>query len=117
MGAVTSDLEVTEAPERGAFVLRVDGVEAGHVDVRRREAPPAIVLLHTEVEPAYGGQGLGGRLVRAVFDAARAEGVGLVPLCEYAQGWVGKHPEYLGDVPEHDRTELGLDGPHREEAS
>ncbi|MDD7941369.1 GNAT family N-acetyltransferase [Actinomycetospora lutea] len=107
----TDDVAVREDPERGAFVLAVDGVEAGHVDVRRRRSPSAIVLIHTEVEPAYGGRGLGGRLVRGVFDAARAEGIALVPLCEYAQRWVGLHPEYLADVPPHDRQRLGLPEP------
>lgn len=103
--------EVREDPERGAFVLTVDGAEAGHVDYRRRSAPAALVLLHTEVDPAYGGRGLGGRLVRAVFEAARAEEIPLVPLCEYAQRWVGLHPEYLADVPAHDRQKLGLPEP------
>lgn len=114
----TSDIRVREDRERGAFVLEVDGVEAGHADVRRRQREPAaIVLIHTEVDPAYGGWGLGGRLVQAAFEAARAEGVGLVPRCPYAQQWVGRHPAFLVDVPARDRRELGLDEPHREEAS
>jgi len=116
----TSEIDVREEPERRAFVLRVDGAEAGRVVYHRRrgggEVAPAIVLVHTEVDDAYGGRGLAGELVRAVFDAARAEGVALVPRCPYAQRWLGKHPEYLTDVPERDRHELGLDA-RREEAS
>ena len=62
-----SDVRVDEDPDRGEFVLRVDGVEAGHVSVRRRrghKTPGAIVLIHTEVDEAYGGRGLAGRLVQ-----------------------------------------------------
>ena len=107
----TTDVDVREDPERGAFVLTVDGVEAGHLDIRRRQAPAAIVLIHTEVEPAWSGQGLGGRRVRGAFEAARAEGVAVIPLCEYAQRWVGQHPEYLADATPHDRRRLGLPEP------
>ena len=114
-----SDVRVDEDPDRGEFVLRVDGVEAGHVSVRRRrghETPGAIVLIHTEVDEAYGGRGLAGRLVQAVFDAARAEGVAVVPGCPYAQRWLRTPREYLADVPPDDRRSLGLDAP-TEEAS
>ncbi|MEJ2885028.1 GNAT family N-acetyltransferase [Actinomycetospora aeridis] len=117
----TSEIDIREDPDRRAFVLRVDGVEAGRVVHHRRrgggDVPPAIVLVHTEVDDAYGGRGLAGQLVRAVFEAARAEGVAVVPRCPYAQQWLGKHPEYLGDVPARDRRELGLDEPHPQEAS
>ena len=108
-GDVGADTTVQEDQGRGAFVLHVDGVEAGHVDVRRRK--DRIVLVHTEVDEAYGGRGLAGRLVRAVFEAARSEGVALVPLCPYAQRWLGSHPEYLADVPLQTRQELGLPEP------
>lgn len=116
------DVRVDEEPGRGEFVLRVDGVEAGHVDVRRRRASDArgaIVLIHTEVDEAYGGRGLAGRLVQAVFDTARAEGpdgTAVVPRCPYAQRWLRTHSEYLADVPPEDRRSLGLDAP-TEEAS
>jgi uncharacterized protein len=119
-----ADVRVDEDPDRGAFVLRVDGVEAGRADVQRRrtaDGTPAIVLVHTEVDEAYSGRGLAGRIVRAVFDAARAEGGGgtghtaVVPRCPYAQRWLGSHPEYLADVPARDRAALGLGEPHLEE--
>jgi predicted GNAT family acetyltransferase len=116
-----ADVRVDEDRDREAFVLRVEGVEAGHADVRRRrtaDGTPAIVLVHTEVDEAYSGRGLGGRLVRGVFDAARAEGppgTAVAPRCPYAQRWLGSHPEYLADVPARDRAALGLGEPHLEE--
>jgi predicted GNAT family acetyltransferase len=84
---------------------------------RRTGAEPAIVLVHTEVDDAYEGRGLAGRLVREVFDAARAAGLPVVPRCPYVQHWLGSHPEYLADVPADDRRALGLDEPPTEEAS
>ena len=119
------DVRVNEDPDRGAFVLRVDGVEAGRAEVHRRhgggDVPAAFVLVHTEVDDAHAGRGLAGRLVRAVFDAARAEDVAVVPRCPYAQRWLGSHPEYLADVPPDARRALGLGEPRNapvaEEAS
>ena len=108
-----TDVRVDEDRERGAFVLRVDGVEAGRADVRRRATgdAPVILLDHTEVDEAYSGRGLAGRVVRAVFDAARAEGVAVVPHCAYAQRWLGSHAEYLADVPADHRRSVGLGEP------
>ena len=38
---------------------------------------------HTEVEPAYGGQGIAARLVDELVRAARGRGVKIVPACSY----------------------------------
>jgi len=114
------DVRVDEDRDRGAFVLHVDGVEAGRADVRRRggdDEQATIVLVHTEVDEAYAGRGLASRVVRAVFDAARAEGAAVVPRCTYAQKWLGSHAEYLADVPPRDRAELGLGESRTEGAS
>ena len=53
-----------------------------------------IALLHTEVPEALSGQGVGSKLVRGVLDALRAEGVKVVPRCEFAAAYIGRHPEY-----------------------
>ncbi|MBR0374027.1 MAG: N-acetyltransferase [Mogibacterium sp.] len=55
---------------------------------------PDWAIMHTNVDPAYGGQGIAGRLVAAVVDAARAEGVKVVPVCSYAVRQFEKHAEY-----------------------
>ena len=52
------------------------------------------IIDHTEVDPAYGGQGIAGRLVQAVADAARAAKVKVVPLCPYAKKWFEKNEAY-----------------------
>lgn len=121
----TSDVRVDVDLDRDTAVLRVDGAEAGHMDMHHRrggargdgDAPPALVLVHTEVDDAYGGRGLASRLVRAVLDAARAAGLPIVPRCPYVRHWLGSHPEYLADVPAHDRRALGLEEPPTEETS
>lgn len=119
MGAVsTDDVRVDVDLDGDSAVLRVDGVEAGHMDMHHRHrsggAPGALVLVHTEVDDAYEGRGLASRLVREVFDAARGAELPVVPRCPYVRHWLGSHREYLADVPAHDRQALGLDEPAEE---
>ena len=49
---------------------------------------------HTEVDPAYGGQGIAGRLVAAVAQAARQRGVKIVPTCSYVVRLFDTKQEY-----------------------
>lgn len=50
-------------------------------------------VIHTEVDPDYGGRSIAKRLVLAVAEAARAEGRKLKPLCSYAARVLSK-PEF-----------------------
>ena len=49
---------------------------------------------HTEVDPAYGGQGIAGRLVACVASAARERGTKIVPQCSYVRRLFETKPEY-----------------------
>lgn len=44
----------------------------------------AWIIDHTEVDPAYGGQGIARRLVEMVAQEAHKRGIRVVPLCSYA---------------------------------
>lgn len=59
-----------------------------------------LFLLHTEVPPAAEGRGLGGRLVRAALDHARAEGLKVVPFYPFARAYLHRHAEYADLVGE-----------------
>ncbi len=59
-----------------------------------------IALLHTEVPEALSGQGVGSKLVRGALDAVRAEGLKVVPRCEFVAAYVERHPEYRHMVAE-----------------
>jgi predicted GNAT family acetyltransferase len=52
------------------------------------------VFTHTEVDPEFEGQGIGSTLARAALDKARADGVGVVPLCPFIRRWIDEHPDY-----------------------
>ena len=52
------------------------------------------VLVHTEVPPALEGKGIGGRLVKAALDEARAGQRRVVAVCPFVRSSRARHPEY-----------------------
>ncbi|NUU23618.1 MAG: N-acetyltransferase [Streptomycetaceae bacterium] len=67
-----------------------------------------IAFIHTEVDPAFEGQGLGSQLARGALDAARERGLGVLPYCPFIRAWIRKHPEYTDLVPTDHRTKFEL---------
>ena len=58
------------------------------------DAAGRLVITHTEVDPAYGGQGIARRLIEEVIAAARRDGAKIVPLCSYADKMMRRTDEY-----------------------
>ena len=97
---------VKDNPEEHRFEIAVDGELAGFVTYRDR--PGLRAFIHTEVDPAFEGQGLGGQLVAAALDKARADGEDVLPFCPYVNHFIIKHPEYLDLVRADMRPRFGL---------
>lgn len=57
-----------------------------------------MVILHTEVPKALGGQGIGGELVQAAVRRAARDRLTILPLCPYARRWLEKNPDRIGVV-------------------
>jgi predicted GNAT family acetyltransferase len=74
------------------YEVHVDGALAGFLEYRT--IGDVIALVHTEVDEAYAGQGLGGRLAKFALDDAQARGVKVSPLCPFVAKYIDKHPEY-----------------------
>ena len=68
------------------------GVVAGFAAYRRY--PDRIVFTHTVVDDAFEGRGVGSTLVRAALDAARGEGLRVVPQCPFVRSYIERHAEY-----------------------
>jgi hypothetical protein len=83
--------QVKDNPAMGRFEMR-SGDSTAFVEYRH--AAERIVLVHTEVPEALSGQGVGSKLVRGVLDAVRAEGLKVVPRCEFVAAYVERHAEY-----------------------
>jgi uncharacterized protein len=99
-------IEVVDHPEAERYEVRVDGALAGRAEYVR--GPGQISFTHTEVDPAFGGRGLAGRLARKALDDAQASGLEVLPFCPFFRDWIGKHPDYAGLVPANRRAEFGL---------
>lgn len=53
----------------------------------------AIMFTHTEVPPAHEGQGIARRLILAGLDAARRDGLKVIPICPLFASYMKRHPE------------------------
>jgi predicted GNAT family acetyltransferase len=52
-----------------------------------------IIATHTVTPPALRGQGLAGRLVKAMLADARRDGLKVRPQCSYVAAYFDRHPE------------------------
>jgi len=85
--------EVVQDVSMNRFELLVDGVQAGISDYRIRDGK--ISFLHTEIDPAYRGQGLGDEIARGALNLVRAEtDYQVVPLCPFIKKWIDEHADY-----------------------
>ena len=79
-------------PGAHRFEATLDG-HVGRLDYSVRG--DGMTLVHTEVDPALAGRGVAGALVRAALEHARASGLKVHPLCEYAASYMDRHPESM----------------------
>jgi predicted GNAT family acetyltransferase len=73
-----------------------------------RRRPGAISFIHAEINPARNGEGLGTLLVKGALDAARAEGLAVLPYCPFDQRLINRHRDYFDLVPAERRAKFAL---------
>jgi predicted GNAT family acetyltransferase len=88
--------DVVDVPDELRYEARLDGAVAGRVEYDVVDG--AVELLHTEVDPAFEGQGVGSRLAAGVFDDLRGRGVKVVVRCPFLRRWLEKHPDVAEQV-------------------
>ncbi|GAA1419148.1 GNAT family N-acetyltransferase [Agrococcus citreus] len=81
MSEQQEQIEIVDNPERQRFEARVGGAVAGFADYRDREGVRAFP--HTEVDPSFGGRGIGSTLVDEALRATIASGKRIVPQCSF----------------------------------
>jgi predicted GNAT family acetyltransferase len=86
------NVSVTDNPSALRYELHVGNELAG--EIRYRRQPGAVVLVHTNLQPRFEGDGLGSRLVQGALDDIRARGCGVVPVCPFVAAFIRHHPEY-----------------------
>lgn len=56
--------------------------------------PQGFRLTHTEVPPAFEGQGIARQLVEATLEEFRRRGERIIPECSYIAHYIRRHPEW-----------------------
>ena len=86
------EIEHERSGHRGAFVVRKDGERLA--EMTYTVAGSRVIIDHTNVDDRLRGTGVGGKLVHAAVEWARAENTRLMPLCPFAKSVFDKTPDY-----------------------
>ncbi|WP_310831375.1 GNAT family N-acetyltransferase [Paenibacillus pedocola] len=84
---------VDHQPANKRFLIRDNGTAAA-VMTYVISSPELYIIDHTLVENAYRGQGLGDKLLKAMVEYARENGIKIIPLCPFAKGRFERISEY-----------------------
>lgn len=84
--------EVTNNTDKSRYEIFLDGKQAGFAEYRLRE--DRTIFVHTEIDRAFEGKGLGSVLAKAALDDVRAAGRSVVPLCPFIKSYIDRHAEY-----------------------
>lgn len=90
---MTDDVTVTRNDEKQRYEIHVGEALAGFTDFVP-DSHGRLVFPHTEVDPAFGGRGLGSTVVADAMADVAARGETVVPLCPFVVKYLRTH-----DVP------------------
>ena len=93
--------------ELNRFEIYSDGELAGFADFRVENQ--IISYTHTEIDPKFGGKGLGSQLIKEALDEALEQNLEVAPYCSFVSAYIKKSGEkYLHLVPESKRAKFDL---------
>ena len=95
MPASDSSVEVVDNPDKQRYEAWVGDELAGFVTYRTR--PGVTTLIHTEVDEAFEGHGVGGQLASSALADIGGRGLKVEPLCPFIVRYLQRHPE-LSDL-------------------
>jgi len=91
-------LSVLKNDELNRFEIYSDGELAGFADFKIENQK--ISYTHTEIDPRFGGQGLGSQLIKEALDEALEQNLEVAPYCSFVSAYIKKNGEkYLRLVP------------------
>tara|TARA_R110002020_G_scaffold81120_2_gene201813 strand:- start:6969 stop:7250 length:282 start_codon:yes stop_codon:yes gene_type:complete len=90
------EIQVIEHETKGMAVAKDDGKGVGSMTFSIA-GPELIIIDHTDVDPAYGGKGVGKRMLYKIVEMARQKNIKIIPLCPFAAS-VFRKVEEIKDV-------------------
>jgi len=94
---------VADNPDGGRYEIRAGATLAGFSEYRDRAGRR--IFIHTEVDPAFAGQGVATRLIEWALDDALAQGMRVVPRCPFVRAYLERHPDHPANHHAPERPE------------
>jgi len=91
-GGDATDASVVDSFERSQYEVVLGGEVVGVLHYRRHGY--LVELARTEIDQAFEGRGLAGRLASAALDDARARATPVRATCPFVKNYLERHPEY-----------------------
>ncbi len=88
-----AELVIADEPGRSRYEARLGGSVAAFSEYRLMR-DGRVAVIHTVVDPAFGGRGVGSALARGLLDDIRARGLRVTPYCAFVRAYIERHPEY-----------------------
>lgn len=82
--------------DKRQYEIWVDDTRAGFAQFRTR--PGRILFIHTVIDEAFEGQGLGSLLAHSALNDTVARGETIVPYCPFFAAYLRRHIEYNDHV-------------------
>jgi len=86
------DLELRDNGDENRFEATIGGAVVAYATYRVLRG--RIAVLHTEVDQAFAGRGVGRRLAQWLLDDIRARGLRVTPICPFTAAFIKRHPAY-----------------------
>ncbi len=99
-------VEMRDRSKEQRYEAIVDGELAGFAEYHKR--PGVISFVHTEIDYAFSGRGIGTALIAWGLDDARRQGLAVLPFCPFVSAYIRRHTDYLDLVPTARRSYFNL---------
>jgi predicted GNAT family acetyltransferase len=90
-GGSADEPVVRDVPERQRYEIRVGDELGGFVQYHRHGN--VVDLVHTEIDPAFEGHGLGSKLAQGALDDLRRRGLEFIATCPFIAAYLQRHPQ------------------------
>ena len=100
-------ISIVKNEELSRFEIYSDGELAGFADFKIENQ--MISYTHTEIDPKFGGKGLGSQLIKEALDEALEQNLEVAPYCSFVSAYIKKSgAKYIHLVPEGKRAKFDL---------
>lgn len=86
------DIQVNKYESKGMAVAQDNGKQVGSMTYSIA-GPELIIIDHTDVDPAYNGNGVGKQMLFKIVEMARQKNIKIIPLCPFAASMFRKLEE------------------------